>query len=124
MSRNNLQFVNNILDRIKEYYSIKTDIELANFLNVHRSTISAWRHRGVMDYELVLKRCTDPDLNWLIYGENLNHQSYHIINQQKNVHEVTNVLNASENIESLKSLLNEYRKITQAMRELLTHLPE
>jgi hypothetical protein len=121
MSRNNLHFVNTILDRIKEYYALKTDLDLANFLEVHRSTVSAWRRRGAMDYGLVLQKCTDPDLNWLIYGEKPREDAYPLVQNREQVLEKTENENDPE---TLKNRLYAYRKVTKAIRELLAQLPD
>lgn len=121
MSRNNLQFVNNILDRIKEYYQLKSDQKLANFLEVHRSTVSAWRRRGAMDYGLILHKCSDPDLNWLIYGEAPLLGSYTSVKDHKFLREKASL---SDDPEQLKILLEEYRKVTKIIRELISKLPE
>ncbi|MCD6234427.1 MAG: helix-turn-helix domain-containing protein [Candidatus Marinimicrobia bacterium] len=121
MSRNNLQFVNTILDRIKEYYTLKTDFDLANFLEVHRSTVSAWRRRGAMDYGLVLQKCTDPDLNWLIYGKKPREDAYPLAYGRDQFREKTE---SDNDPEKMKNLLDTYREVTKAMRELLSRLPE
>jgi hypothetical protein len=122
MSRNNLQFVNNILDRIKTYYSLKTDLDLANFLEIHRSTISAWRRRGALDFSLIFNKCSEPDLNWLIYGQTPasspypgNHMDYEHLREGSGL---------THEQEHLKMLLQEYQKVTKIIRDLLSKLPE
>ncbi len=58
-----------ILDRVKDYYNLKTNSELADFMGVSKSTISNWYARNSIDYDILFTRCTDANLNWLITGE-------------------------------------------------------
>ena len=57
-----------ILNRIKEYKNFSSDIELAEFLGVSRQTLSNWRSRNSIDYELLFTKCEQDDLTWLITG--------------------------------------------------------
>ncbi len=68
MSTNNLQSVDFILDKIKEKENLATDAELADFLDRKPGTISAWRTRETLDWELVLTKCSDYT-NELLYGK-------------------------------------------------------
>lgn len=68
MSIENLQPVGSILDKIKEKEGLSTDIELAEFLGRKPGTISAWRTRETLDWELILTKCSDY-INELLYGE-------------------------------------------------------
>jgi uncharacterized protein YcaQ len=74
-SREKSHSVDKILDRIKKAYNIATDAELAEFFNVKANTISAWRRRNSMNFELMFTKCADEDINWLIYGENVHETS-------------------------------------------------
>lgn len=58
-----------ILSRIKIFYSLSTDIELANFLGISKSTLSNWNKRDSIDYDLVFSKCEQVDKNWLLSGE-------------------------------------------------------
>jgi len=58
-----------ILNRIKSANNLKSDSELADFLEVKKNTISNWRARNTLDWELVLSKCDNLDLNWLIKEE-------------------------------------------------------
>jgi len=75
-----------ILDRVKETYHLKSDKKLAEFLNVKASTVSAWRSRNSLNYDLILNKCKKIDLNWLFYSiddkSTLNQNDYYDINQQ------------------------------------------
>lgn len=59
MSTKKLHSVNFILDKIKEKEDLSTDAELAYFLDKKPSTISAWRSRKTLDWELILTKCDD-----------------------------------------------------------------
>lgn len=62
-----------ILDRVKKYFSLKTNKDLADFLGVSKQTISNWYNRNTIDYEIAISRCTDVDhtidLKWLLCGD-------------------------------------------------------
>lgn len=62
--------INNILDKIKKKYGIKTDTELAKRLGLSSpAIISAWRDRNTLKIDLLLDAFPELDLNWLIKGE-------------------------------------------------------
>lgn len=59
-----------ILDKIKGYFNLKSNKELADFLGVTKQTISNWYSRNSIDYDIVISKCTlaskDIDLRWLL----------------------------------------------------------
>ncbi|WP_305156630.1 helix-turn-helix domain-containing protein [uncultured Muribaculum sp.] len=63
-----------ILDRVKKYFSLDTNKDLADFLGVSKQTISNWYNRNTLDYEIVISKCTQIDfridLKWLLCGKN------------------------------------------------------
>jgi len=65
-----------ILDRIKIIYQIPTDKELARFLEVKSGTISAWRSRNSINYELIFNKCDNVDFNWLFNTSNIENNRY------------------------------------------------
>lgn len=73
-----LQSAGVILDRIKHVYQLKSDKKLAEFLQVKAGTVSAWRSRKSLNYDLILQKCSKIDLNWLFY----NHSDSEQIKQQ------------------------------------------
>jgi len=54
-----------ILNKIKLANKFNTETELAVFLGISKSTLSNWRGRGSIDFELVLSKCEQLDKNWL-----------------------------------------------------------
>lgn len=69
MSRAKLQYVGDIIDRLKSYLNVQTDQELAETLGLSRNAISVWRHRENIDLPLIITKCSGLDLHWLITGE-------------------------------------------------------
>ncbi|RAV29923.1 LexA family transcriptional regulator [Sinomicrobium soli] len=59
-----------ILEKLKKHLQVKTNIELAEILEVKPNTISTWKKRNSMDYELVVAICErqDIDLNDIFYS--------------------------------------------------------
>lgn len=58
-----------VLDRIKEYYKLKGNAELARFLGVAPNTITNWYRRKTFDIDVIYTKCVDIDMNWLLTGE-------------------------------------------------------
>ncbi|MHC5353123.1 helix-turn-helix domain-containing protein [Myroides sp. LJL115] len=57
-----------ILSRFKEVNNFNTDIELADYLGISRSTLSNWYKRNSLDYDLLFSKCEQIDINWLLTG--------------------------------------------------------
>ncbi|MBD1394297.1 LexA family transcriptional regulator [Mucilaginibacter glaciei] len=58
-----------VLNKIKSYYQLKNDIDLANFLDIRPNTLSNWRARNSFDYEILYTKCVGIDANFLITGK-------------------------------------------------------
>ena len=58
-----------IIREIKLYLGFKNDTELADFLGIKQNTLSTWKSRNTMDYDLVISKCDFIDANWLLTGE-------------------------------------------------------
>ena len=58
-----------ILQSIKDYKSIKTNIELAEFLGVGKSAISNWITRNTLDEHLIQSKIPEIRLEFLRTGE-------------------------------------------------------
>lgn len=58
-----------IINQIKLHLGIKTDSGFAEFLGVKQPTISTWRKRNTIDYDLIITKCNNIDANWLLTGE-------------------------------------------------------
>ena len=58
-----------IINRLKEHYNFKNDVEFAIYLGVATTTLSSWKSRDSLDYDLVYAKCVGIDGNWLLSGE-------------------------------------------------------
>ncbi len=72
--KNNLQNENTIdkgaiLQRLKEISNSASDADLARFLGIAPATLSNWRARGSIDYDLIFSKCEDLNLHWILTGE-------------------------------------------------------
>ncbi len=61
--------VNSILDRIKVQYGLSTDLELSAHLGIKQPRLALWRSRGTIDIFIIIDKCRDSDLHWLLTGE-------------------------------------------------------
>jgi hypothetical protein len=69
MSIEKTQNANNILSRLRTAYGLATNMALAAFLGVKPSTVSSWKARGSVDYDLIFAKCEDINPGWLLTGE-------------------------------------------------------
>ncbi len=69
MSREKLQNVKEVIDRLKMALKVKTDTELAKHLGVNQSTISVWKTRKSINWDLIITKCKDINIDWLLTGE-------------------------------------------------------
>lgn len=58
-----------ILNRFKRIKNFKTDTELARFLGVDKTTLSNWKARKTIDWDLLFSKCEHISIQWLITGE-------------------------------------------------------
>lgn len=57
-----------ILQRIKKAYNIKTDADLARFLDLKPNTLAMQKKRNAVDLDRIFKKCEDLNKNWLVDG--------------------------------------------------------
>lgn len=71
-----------IIKKLKKFLKIKTDLELAEILNVKPNTISSWKKRNSLQFENIISLCKKYkiDLNELFYAD------YEMFRVQKNKH--------------------------------------
>lgn len=60
-----------IINRLKEHLGFNSDVELAKYLGVTQGAISSWKSRNSIDYDLIISKAPNADLNWLFRGEGL-----------------------------------------------------
>lgn len=60
---------NAVLDRIKKFYLLKGNADLARFLGVSPNTITNWYNRNTLDIDTIYTKCVNVDLNWLLSGQ-------------------------------------------------------
>lgn len=63
--------VPNILYKIKVFYKLDKDQELANKLEISRGTLASWKSRNSLDLTIILEKCPELDLNWLLKDEKI-----------------------------------------------------
>ncbi len=74
-----------IINEIKKHLKFTNDIELAEYLGVKQNTISTWKSRNTIDYDLIIAKCDFVNANWLLTGQGnmLLHTKYY--NDENNV---------------------------------------
>jgi hypothetical protein len=90
-----------VLDRLKHSLNFKSDTDLAIYLGISQPLISAWRARNSMDIDIIITKCCNIDLNWLLLGHNNN-------NTLSNDNEIALLKNE---IEELKSKIRDLKDV-------------
>lgn len=67
--------IEQILERIKEFYGFRFDAALCEFFGITSGALSNWKRRGSIDFGLVVDKCREPNeqgerpnLHWIIEG--------------------------------------------------------
>lgn len=68
MQEKSVHNANIILSRLKLALDLSTDTSLSNFLGIDKSTLSAWKRRNSIDYELIFAKCTHLNYDWILTG--------------------------------------------------------
>ena len=73
MQDKNMQIAKNTLKRLKKHLNINTDSKLSEILNIKPNTISSWKKRNTLDYNKIIDKCLELniDLN-VIFNEESN----------------------------------------------------
>lgn len=58
-----------VILRLKKALNISTDIELANYLGISKSTLSNWKARNTLDLPLLFSLCEQISMDWLLTGK-------------------------------------------------------
>ena len=93
-----------ILDRLKQTLNITTDVELANTLGIKKTTLSNWKARNSIDYNLVFSICEFINIDWLVFGRGENTLSdYNKVETVSNSQLLERVIAQAEEIGKLKT---------------------
>jgi hypothetical protein len=57
-----------IISRIKDHYNIRSDVDFAEYLGIATTTLSSWKSRDSLDYDLIYAKCVGINANWLLSG--------------------------------------------------------
>ena len=58
-----------ILNEIKLYLGFERDTDFAEFLGIKQNTLSNWKARNSIDYDLIISKCEEINANWLLTGK-------------------------------------------------------
>ncbi|MRM85199.1 CI repressor [Riemerella anatipestifer] len=58
-----------ILREIKKHLGYTKDGDFADFLGIKQNTLSNWKSRNTIDYDLIISKCENIDANWLLTGK-------------------------------------------------------
>lgn len=109
-----MQDIYKILNRIKGWFDISTDAELADLLGVKQNTISSWRSRGSIPYKKIIAFCKKHDINKDHFFEDEPKEETSSLSSE--ISDLAQILSDLKNkdltrFNLMKSLLNDYREI-------------
>lgn len=58
-----------IINKLAKHYKFNKMSEFANFLGIATTTLSSWKSRNSIDYDLVYSKCVGINANWLLTGK-------------------------------------------------------
>ena len=58
-----------IIERLRAYFQVNNDYQVAYKLGVKQNTISSWKRRNSVDHDLLITKCAKANLNWLFRGD-------------------------------------------------------
>ena len=57
-----------IMEKYKTAFELKNDAALARFLEIKPNSLASWKFRGSVNYELLIAKSDNLNLNWLFKG--------------------------------------------------------
>lgn len=61
--------ISEIIERLKTFFCVQQNNDLAVLLGINQSTISTWKSRNTIDWDLIIAKCEKINLNWLVTGK-------------------------------------------------------
>lgn len=102
-----------VLDRIKLYYNLKGNAELARLLGVAPNTITNWYGRNTFDIDRIYTNCVGVNFHWLLTGDgemsisDINKQQTKTdIEYQSDPRDTKLIESKNETIETQRELIN------------------
>ena len=126
--------VEDILERLKSVESVKYDYEIAQILDVSKSTVSYWRKKNVLPIKHIVKYTLPGSfsLYWIINGEGFKYKitpeildffKKHSIKELINLLEIYDVMdNYGLNLYDLDLVIERGKRIYLAKRILLSYI--
>lgn len=79
--------INLIIERLCTYFKVNTQTDLAKRLGVSTTTLSNWKSRNTIDYELLFTKCENINFDWLFMGRG------RMLSEYDNIYKAPNTLN-------------------------------
>lgn len=58
-----------IINRLKEIKQMKADKDFAEFLGISRQTLSNWKSRNSLDFDLIFEKFKGLNFHWIVTGQ-------------------------------------------------------
>ena len=109
-----MQDIYKILNRIKAWFDITTDIELAELLGVKQNTVSSWRSRGNIPYKKIIAFCKKHDIDTdHFFEDEVKIETPTLSNEMSELVQILNSLKEKDmtRFNLMKSLIVDYKNI-------------
>ena len=57
-----------IIDRLFAFFNVNSNVALSQKLGVSQTTLSNWKARNTIDYNILFTKCEGVNWNWLLFG--------------------------------------------------------
>lgn len=113
-----------ILNRIKQAKNIQKDAELARFLGITSGLLANWKTRNTYNLDILLTKCSDISLDWLLLGkgEMLRSEQEQLEQQQPKPQQPLQSIN--QKIDYVSQLIDTQNKYIHALEAEIKQLKE
>ncbi len=109
--------INLIIERLFVYFKVNTHSDLARRLGVSATTLSNWKSRNTIDYELLFTKCENINFDWLFMGRGNMYNEY---NLESNIPFEVN----EASVNYYKDIIKAKEETVQTQKKYITRLEE
>ena len=122
-----MQDIYKILNRIKAWFDITTDIELAELLGVKQNTVSSWRSRGNIPYKKIIAFCKKHDIDTdHFFEDEVKIETPTLSNEMSELVQILNSLKEKDmtRFNLMKSLIIDYKTVLDCVHSSPAEIPQ
>jgi len=120
----NMNNFREIMDRLRQYYDVKSDKKVAEKLGINYNTVKTWSGRKTIPIKTLLNSIQNEsiDTNWLLYGSKGTEKTSQIINGDNNISfsgsgNTVSDVQSSYNVKPESNYTDEIKEICELLQE-------